>query len=72
MFSMFKEAGGQFSSMRVVMFMVVGAFLFQMVYLTIKTGQPVALDWEEVSMIVAMFAGKTVSKKFENGNGAKK
>lgn len=56
---------GSPSTMRVGVLMVLGAVLFNWVYITVHTGVAQPLDWEQVATILGALGFKAVQRQFE-------
>lgn len=63
--SLLAGSSGDPSTMRVAMLLVITATLVNWVYLTIHSGVMQKMDWEQVSLILGMFAAKAVQTKYE-------
>lgn len=63
---MVSAADGSISLMRVCVFMVVAAFLFNWCYLTVKTGQAQPLDWDQVVLVLGALGAKALQRPFES------
>ena len=62
---MFQEDNGQFSAMRVLVFVIVGTVLFNWTYFNLKSGQLSGFDWADLMVVVGPLLAKAAQKKVE-------
>lgn len=66
--NIFQDDKGNASSTRIIMFMVVGVWLWHSIYAHIKTGIAPVLDLQDLGLFASMFGTKLGSKYLESKN----
>ena len=64
--NVFQDHKGNSSSTRIIMFMVVGVWLWHSIYSHIQTGIAPVLDLQDLALFTSMFGTKLGSKYLEN------
>ena len=63
----FQDCSGQFSSMRLIGFLVILTILVVWVWANISSGQYIPLVYSEAGIITAVVGGKALQSRFEMG-----